>query len=76
MTTIITETVTSDGLTLPLLIWRLLKRQPVGYVERVYDLNRGLAALGPVLPVGTKIIFPIEDIPAETAAPKVVKLWD
>jgi len=72
----ITETVKSEGLTLSLLIWRLLKRQPAGYVERVYDINRGLGALGNILPVGTKIVFPLDDIPPATAAQQVVKLWD
>lgn len=72
----IVEVVKSEGLTLALLVWRLFKRQPEGYVERVYDMNRGLAALGPFLPVGTKIIFPLDDIPSAIAADEVIRPWD
>lgn len=74
--TTITETVKSEGLTLSLLVWRLFKRQPRGYLERVYDMNRGLGELGPHLPVGTKIVFPLDDVAPVTEATKVVKLWD
>lgn len=75
MTTFKTETVTSEGFTLARMVWRLLRRQPRGYVERVHDANPGLAALGPELPVGTVVKFPLEDIePANQ--PKAVRLWD
>lgn len=42
--------------------------------EEVLAANQGLAALGPVLPMGTKIIMP--DIDLKTAATELVKLWD
>ena len=45
-----------------------------GVVERVFAANPGLAALGPVLPMGTRITMP--DIPRETALRKRVRLWD
>jgi len=70
------ETVRSEGFTLSRLIWRLLKRQPVGYAEKVLDANPGLAALGPYIPVGTNIIFPLEDISSEAKSQEVVRLWD
>lgn len=41
--------------------------------ERVYDANPGLCELGPVLPMGTKVLLP-------EVAPKperdIVQLWD
>lgn len=71
----ITEIVKSTGFTVPRLVWSLLRRQPIGYVEKVYAANRGLADLGPILPVGTKVVFPLDDIePAKKS--EVVRLWD
>lgn len=70
-----TETVQSEGLTLSLVVWRLFRRKPDGYVERVLDLNPGLADLGPYLPVGTVIVFPLDDV-ATAPARQVVRLWD
>ena len=43
-------------------------------VEAVIDANPGLAALGPVLPLGTKIIMP--DIPSTSTAKPLTSLWD
>lgn len=43
-------------------------------VEVVIDANPGLAALGPVLPLGTKITMP--DISLGKDQPRLVKLWD
>lgn len=43
-------------------------------VEAVIDTNPGLAALGPVLPLGTKITMP--DIPATSTAKPLTSLWD
>ncbi|SMC43294.1 P2-like prophage tail protein X [Fulvimarina manganoxydans] len=45
-----------------------------GYVEAVLDANPGLAALGPILPVGTSILLP--DIPTAIEVVPVVTLWD
>jgi phage tail protein X len=44
-----------------------------GVTEAVYDANSGLAALGPVLPIGTTLILP--EMPKQTAKP-VIRLWD
>ena len=72
-----TETVTAEGFTLSSLVWRLFGRLPEGYVERVLDLNPGLAELGAHIPVGTRIVFPLEEVTAErTSRPVVVRLWD
>ena len=70
------ETVNSEGFRLSGLIWQLLKRQPRGYAEQVLDANPGLAALGPILPVGTVVKFPLDNIPSETPVTEAIRLWD
>lgn len=44
-----------------------------GVTEATYALNPGLAALGPVLPIGTRV-----QLPEATAQPTttLVQLWD
>ncbi|MGJ7040487.1 tail protein X [Shinella sp. BE166] len=42
--------------------------------ETVLSANPGLAARGPVLPIGTTIVMP--DIAKKTTASKLVSLWD
>lgn len=42
--------------------------------ETVLAANPGLAALGPVLPMGTVIIMP--DVADPSLAPKLNQLWD
>jgi phage tail protein X len=44
-----------------------------GAVERVYQANRGLCNLGPVLPIGTRVVMP-EIVQQQTA--NTVKLWE
>lgn len=68
-------TVTGEGLTLAKVIWQFMKRQPVGYLEQVLVANPGLADLGCILPVGTVINFPLDDIPAR-AERQIIRLWD
>lgn len=71
-----TETleVKTEGMTLDLLLWRRFRAQAAGLDTQVLDLNPGLARLGPVLPLGTKVIVPI---PTTTpSAAKVVQLWE
>jgi len=71
-----TETivVAGEGLTASLLIWRRFGKPMPGTLERLYELNPGLAALGPFLPVGRSITVPI---PPPAASPTVtpVRLW-
>ncbi len=47
-----------------------------GYVERVYSLNPGLAAFGPFLPIGAKVMLPAPSTQEKQGAIKVVRLWD
>lgn len=33
-----------------------------GMEQAILDANPGLAALGPILPLGTRIVLPVEDV--------------
>ncbi|QND86497.1 Phage tail protein [Chromobacterium vaccinii] len=49
--------------------------QTRGVVELLLQSNRGLAAHGPILPVGTVVQLP--DLPADPAPAKTfINLWD
>lgn len=43
-------------------------------VEAVIEANPGLAGLGVVLPIGTKIVMP--EFLAKAQTPRLVSLWD
>lgn len=61
-----------QGDTVDQLCWRHLGVTS-GVVEQTYALNRGLAALGPVLPSGTPVHLPeAKTQPVKTT----VQLWD
>ncbi len=57
--------------TVDALCWRYYGRT-AGAVEAVLTANPGLAAMGPVLPMGTRVAMP--DAPAATRAPSI-DLW-
>lgn len=57
--------VQQEGVTLDLLLWRIHGRKGQGLVEAALVANPGLAALGPVIPLGTAIVIP--DLPAPPA---------
>jgi phage tail protein X len=67
-------TVEGDAITVSLLVWRRFRRPMPGLVEQILDRNRGLADLGPILPVGTVV-----DLPVPTPrAPQLldpIRLW-
>ncbi len=70
-----TTTTALQGDTLDLICWRELGTTAGGVVEETYELNRGLADIGPILAEGTVVQLPA--IPAG-AAPSLetVNLWD
>lgn len=68
-------TVTGDSMMLDAVIWRRFQQPMPGLVERTLDMNPGLAAAGPLLPIGTVINIPI-DTPVAPKVVNVVKLWD
>lgn len=72
--TIETVKVEREGLTLSRIIWRRFKKQVPGLVERVLDINPGLSALGPILPVGTVIKIPIPNV-RQNRDVTPVRLW-
>jgi len=45
-----------------------------GFVETLLGANPGLAALGPVLPIQTRIVLP--DLPRSSPERQIVSLWD
>lgn len=45
-----------------------------GFAEAVYDANRGLAALGAILPAGVVIMLP--EIVTAVQTDPVIRLWD
>lgn len=69
-----TVTIEGDGLTVSVIVWRRFKRPMPGLVEAIYDLNPGLADLGPILPVGTSFNMPIP-IPREQQVLDPIRLW-
>ena len=68
--------VKGDAITLSLLVWRRFKKQNTGYLERVLDLNPGIADHGVFLPVGTEVKFPVDIEENKPRERNVVHLWD
>jgi phage tail protein X len=64
---------TKQGETVDLACWRYYGRTN-GVTEAVLAANSGLSGLGPLLPIGTKMVMP--DIRPQTSARTLVKLWD
>jgi len=60
--------------TVDAICWRALGATR-GVVEAVYALNRGLAAYGPFLPLGTVIVLPERSTVTPPALP-LLQLWD
>ncbi|MDT0499724.1 MULTISPECIES: tail protein X [unclassified Halomonas] len=63
---------TSEGESLDWICWRAYGRISRGLVERVLEVNSGLADLGPSLPAGVAIILPDVEEPAVN---RRVRLW-
>jgi phage tail protein X len=67
-------TVAGDALTVSLIVWRRFRRAMPGLVDQIYDMNVGLADLGPILPVGTTFNMPIP-IPRAQQMLAPIRLW-
>lgn len=63
-----------QGDTVDLLCHRHLRRTDI--VERVLETNPGLAAIGPVLPMGTAVTLPDAAASALPLPKKLIQLWD
>lgn len=72
----IEETVKTEEMTLSQLVWRLLRRQPIGYLERVLDFNRNVESAETYLPVGTVVRLPIENIADNPRKTEIIRPWD
>lgn len=61
--------------TVDLIAWRVFERT-ADVTEAILDANPGLAALGPIIPAGTRATIPTFETPA-TSAPEaqLVRLW-
>ncbi|MCD9147829.1 tail protein X [Pseudophaeobacter flagellatus] len=62
-----------EGDTVDEIVWRHYENSVTGALEQVLEANRGLADLGPVLPVGTVVLLPVFE---ETKESESVSLWD
>lgn len=63
-----------QGDTVDSLCWRELGATR-GVVEAVFELNRGIAALGPILPTGTAVMLPARQAVVTPVIP-LINLWD
>ncbi|MDR7101473.1 tail protein X [Croceicoccus sp. BE223] len=63
-----------QGDTLDLICWRELGTT-AGITEATFELNRGLADAGPVLPEGAIVTLP-EPAASPIAARETLKLWE
>ena len=62
-----------QGDTVDLICWRYYGRT-AGVLEQVLDSNRGLAEMGPILPIGNTVTLPAQPVQAGTKP--IVQLWD
>ncbi|WHP66873.1 tail protein X [Phaeobacter inhibens] len=62
-----------EGETADEIVWQHYGNRIAGALEIVLEANPGLAALGPVLPLGTRIRLPEIEPPKEAEA---IRLWD
>jgi phage tail protein X len=75
MATILKETVNIEGITVASAIWRKWRKQPVGFLERVLELNPGLSAAKEI-PVGTEISFPVDEVASASQNAVIIRLMD
>lgn len=78
MTTLFeTYVIESEGVTVSKLVWQRFRRPMPGLVDRIYATNRGLAETAVELPVGTRVVIPVDTPTPQSLRPrKVVSLWD
>ena len=69
-------TVRGDEISVALLCARRFRDHMPGYVERVFDSNPGLAAMGPFITPGTKVLLPTPTLQETQGKIVVLKLWE
>ncbi|MEO3479740.1 tail protein X [Phaeobacter sp. CAU 1743] len=67
------ESDSKEGETLDEIVWRHYGAEIRGALETVIEANQGIAALGPILPLGTRLLLPVIDAPKEAES---LRLWD
>ena len=76
MATLEILTTADDRMQVDLLLFNRLRREIPGLVEDTLDRNQGIAALGPFLPRGTRVIVAIPSA-VETSNPTpLISLYD
>jgi phage tail protein X len=65
-----------EEISVALLVARRFRDYMPGYVERVFDLNPGLAAMGPFLALGTRVWLPTPTLQETQGKEIVLKLWE
>jgi phage tail protein X len=71
-----TYTVRKDHEMVDLILWRRYGASGQALAAETYGLNQNLAALGPVLPVGTVLLLPDKEDRARHNASTSVSLFD
>lgn len=61
-----------EGDSVDRIVWKHYGREGAGLVELVLEANPGIADLGPVLPMGTRVVLPL--VPDRKLV-EVVRLW-
>lgn len=69
-------TIAGDEISVSLLAARRFRDYMPGYVERCFDFNPGLAAQGPFLTLGTKVLLPTPTLQETQGKVIVLKLWE
>jgi phage tail protein X len=71
-------TVSSEGISLDLMIWRRFRKPMDGLLEHMLSMqeNQHLADLPAILPPGTVVTMPIPQRRAVAQTVAVVSLWD
>lgn len=62
-----------EGEALDEIVWRHYRAEIRGAFETVLEANPGIAAMGPILPLGTRVVLPVIDTPKEAES---LRLWD
>lgn len=70
-----TLTVAGSAQPLDLLLYRRYRREIPGFVEATYAANPGLADLGPLLPIGTKVTVTVPVPAPVVTARNLVRLF-
>lgn len=69
----VTKTITGDSVNR--LLWREMRRDDDSAEEALWALNPGLAAYGPLLPAGVRVVLPDLD-KRRGQAQRAVTAWD